>query len=75
MRQNPERIALVLQALEKLWKCYPHKRLGQLLVDVDCSSGCPNLFMVSDEDMYVILTQKFEEYIAWKEQSEEDKNN
>ena len=58
-----EKIDLVLRALRAVWRKTPSKRLGQLLVDIDCESKVPDLFFLSDFDLIKILDTKYSEYM------------
>lgn len=46
--RDPDRIALVLESIESLWKQYPDLRLGQFLLNV---SRDPELYYIEDEEL------------------------
>jgi hypothetical protein len=57
-----KRIDLILASVREVWRLRPDKRFGQLLVDIDCDSKVPDLFLLKDEDLLKILDTKFKEY-------------
>ena len=53
--RDPNRISVVLRAVEEVWRANPDLRLGQLLVTATNLSGrkavSPEVFSLEDEDM------------------------
>ena len=74
-REDEERIDIILTALRDVWRLRSDKRLGQLLVDIDCEVDSPNLFMLSDLDLLKVLNKKYEEFIIVKRKAEEEQSD
>ena len=52
--RDPCRIGPIIHIIEKIWRCYPQMRLGQILSSVaQCIEWCDNdMFYIEDDELY-----------------------